>query len=67
MTTRFHCEECAAEFATESEMLRHVSEPHVRAQSGKKERMATPPHSDRLSTRVPTDRQGREFSRRNPE
>ena len=62
MTTRFHCEECAAEFATESEMMRHVSEPHVRASSGRKERMATPPHGDKLAPR-----KDREFTRRNPE
>lgn len=62
MTQRFQCEECSAQFATESEMLRHVSEPHVRAESGRKERMATPPHGDQL---VP--RRTREYSRRNPE
>ena len=68
MTQRFQCEECAAQFATESEMLRHVSEPHRRAASGKSERMATPsrgsttpPHGDQLA------RKDREFSRRNPE
>ena len=63
--SRFHCSECAAEFATESEMLRHISEPHVNASSGKKERMATPPHGDKLVPR--TKRQGREFTRRHPE
>ena len=65
MSDRFSCAECAAEFATESEMLRHVSEPHVQARSGKKERMATPPHGDKLLHRV--NREGREFTRRNPE
>ena len=67
MSDRFSCAECAAEFATESEMMRHVSEPHVKAASGKKERMATPPHGDKLLPRTPTNRQGREFTRRNPE
>ena len=43
-------------------MLRHVTEPHVRAQSGEKERMATPPHGDKL-----LNRKTREYSRRNPE
>lgn len=62
MSSRFQCTECAAEFATESEMLRHVSEPHRRAASGKTERMATPPHGDKLMPR-----KDREFSRRNPE
>ena len=62
MTQRFQCGECAAEFASESEMLRHVTEPHVRASSGQRERMATPPHGDKLMPR-----KDREFSRRNPE
>ena len=62
MSERFRCAECAAQFASESEMLRHVTEPHVRAQSGEKERMATPPHGDQLQKR-----KTREYSRRNPE
>lgn len=68
MTSRFQCEECAAEFASESEMLRHVTEPHRRVASGRTERMATPshgttpPHGDKL-----VKRKDREFSRRNPE
>lgn len=66
MSQRFHCAECAAQFATESEMLRHVSEPHVRVRgsSGEKERMATPPRGDRMTAET---RRDREFSRRNPE
>jgi hypothetical protein len=67
MSDRFQCEECAAEFATESEMLRHVTEPHVRAKSGKKERMATPANMERVTSRTTTNREGREFTRRNPE
>jgi hypothetical protein len=69
MSGRFKCSECAAEFASESEVLRHVSEPHRRAESGRAERMATPsygsttpPHGDKLAPR-----KNREFSRRNPE
>lgn len=46
-------------------MLRHVSEPHRRAESGRSERMATPPHGDKLMPRTP--RKNREFTRRNPE
>ena len=62
MSDRFRCAECAAEFATESEMFRHVSEPHVRAQSGERMRMATPPHGDKLPVRE-KPRAGREFTR----
>lgn len=63
MKDRFRCAECAAEFATESEMFRHVSEPHVRAKSGERKRMATPPHGDKLATRSEQPREGREFTR----
>ena len=65
MTQRFQCNECAAEFATESEMLRHVSEPHKRADSGRMERMATPPRGE-TSGEVQA-RKNRAFTRRNPE
>ena len=65
MADRFTCSECAAEFATESEMLRHVSEPHKRAGTGRMERMATPPRGE-TSGEVPA-RKTREYSRRNPE
>ena len=63
MSDRFRCAECAAEFATESEMFRHVSEPHVRAKSGERMRMATPPHGDKLPIRREKPREGREFTR----
>ncbi len=64
MKDRFRCEECAAEFATESEMFRHVSEPHVRAKSGERLRMATPPHGEKLPIRdKKAPREGREFTR----
>ena len=63
MSDRFRCAECAAEFATESEMFRHVSEPHVRAKTGQSTRMATPPSGDKLLSRTEKPRAGREFTR----
>jgi hypothetical protein len=54
----YHCDECGAEFASEPDMEQHVAMKH----KPREEHTTTPPHGDKLRSR-----EGRVFTRRNPE